>query len=183
MISPPMFRPLTVLAQLHIEENDLHSEDEWKMGGNMRPPPEAPLVERRWSGECWPTISWGYTLSPLRGSTALYWDLPTLTKKTPKKKQEAEEEEGKGGVTWYITWRLSLNMVSGSGGTSAFRSTMAPVSTLAVFAALSVLFAPAGAEIRSAVLDKQSGQLSVVEGFKEHFIAWANFTDDIKTSG
>lgn len=52
MISPPMFRPLTVLAQLHIEENDLHSEGEWKMGGNMRPPPEAPLVERRWSGEC-----------------------------------------------------------------------------------------------------------------------------------
>lgn len=78
-----------------------------------------------------------------------------------------------------------LNMASGSGGTSSFTGTMAHVSVLAVFAALTLLFAPAaaGAEIRSAVLDKQSGQLSVVEGFKENFVAWANFTDDIKTSG
>lgn len=52
MIGPPMFRPLTVLAQFHIEENDLHSEGEWKMRENMGPPPEAPLVENRWSGEC-----------------------------------------------------------------------------------------------------------------------------------
>lgn len=52
MIGPPMFRPLTVLAQLHIEENDLHSEGERKKGGNMGPPPEVPLVENRWSGEC-----------------------------------------------------------------------------------------------------------------------------------
>ncbi|XP_075889291.1 putative phospholipase B-like 2 [Nelusetta ayraudi] len=74
-------------------------------------------------------------------------------------------------------------MASGSAGTAAFRGTMAPVSIPAVFAALTLLFAPAAAEITSAVLDKQSGQLSVVEGFKEHFVAWANFTDDIKTSG
>uniref|UniRef100_A0A1A8FFZ3 Phospholipase B-like n=1 Tax=Nothobranchius korthausae TaxID=1143690 RepID=A0A1A8FFZ3_9TELE len=40
-----------------------------------------------------------------------------------------------------------------------------------------------GAEIRTAVLDKQSGQLSVVLGFREDFVAWANFTDDIETSG
>lgn len=105
MISPPMFRPLTVLAQLHIEENDLHSEDEWKMGGNMRPPPEAPLVERRWSGECWPTISWGYTLSPLRGSTALYWDLPTLTKKNTK-------EETGGGRGRREGWRHMIYHVT-----------------------------------------------------------------------
>lgn len=76
-----------------------------------------------------------------------------------------------------------LNMASGPAATSVFRGTMAPVSIPAVFAALTLLFAPAAAEIRSAVLDKQSGQLSVVEGFKEHFVAWANFTDDIKTSG
>ncbi|AWP07016.1 putative RNA-binding protein 19 isoform 3 [Scophthalmus maximus] len=39
------------------------------------------------------------------------------------------------------------------------------------------------AEIRTAVLDKQSGQLSVLEGFREDFVAWANFTDDIAKSG
>lgn len=43
--------------------------------------------------------------------------------------------------------------------------------------------APVDADIRSAVFDKQSGQLSLVEGFREDFVAWANFTDDIKTSG
>lgn len=47
-----MFRPLAVLAQLHIEENDFDSEGERKMGGNMGPPSEVPLVENRWSGEC-----------------------------------------------------------------------------------------------------------------------------------
>ncbi|KAG7490568.1 hypothetical protein JOB18_038353 [Solea senegalensis] len=40
-----------------------------------------------------------------------------------------------------------------------------------------------GGEIQSAVIDKQSGQLSVVDGFREDFVAWANFTDDIETSG
>lgn len=37
-------------------------------------------------------------------------------------------------------------------------------------------------EIRTAVVDK-TGQLSVLEGFKDDFVAWANFTDDIKSSG
>lgn len=40
-----------------------------------------------------------------------------------------------------------------------------------------------GAEIRTAVIDKQSGQLSVIEGYRADFVAWANFTDDIETSG
>lgn len=40
-----------------------------------------------------------------------------------------------------------------------------------------------GAEIRTAVLDEQSGQLSVVDGFQEDFVAWANFTDHITTTG
>lgn len=53
----------------------------------------------------------------------------------------------------------------------------------ALFVALSLLCRPASAEIRSVVLDEQSDQLSVVEGLKEDFVAWANFTDDIKTSG
>ncbi|KAM3610637.1 uncharacterized protein V6R79_006785 [Siganus canaliculatus] len=39
------------------------------------------------------------------------------------------------------------------------------------------------AEIRSAVFDKQTGQLTVVEGYRADFVAWGNFTDDIKTSG
>lgn len=39
------------------------------------------------------------------------------------------------------------------------------------------------AEIRTAVIDKQTGKLSVLEGFREDFVAWANFTDEIKTSG
>lgn len=39
------------------------------------------------------------------------------------------------------------------------------------------------AEIHSAVLDKQTGQLSLEEGFRDDYVAWANFTDDIKNSG
>lgn len=38
-------------------------------------------------------------------------------------------------------------------------------------------------DIRTAVIDKRTGQLSVLEGFQEDFVAWANFTDDIKQSG
>lgn len=38
-------------------------------------------------------------------------------------------------------------------------------------------------EIRTAVIDKQTGQLSVLEGYQEDFVAWANFTDDIIKSG
>uniref|UniRef100_A0A0S7G278 Phospholipase B-like n=2 Tax=Poeciliopsis prolifica TaxID=188132 RepID=A0A0S7G278_9TELE len=43
--------------------------------------------------------------------------------------------------------------------------------------------ASAGAEIRTAIIDKQSGQLSVVKGYQEDYVAWANFTDDINTTG
>ncbi|XP_076007165.1 putative phospholipase B-like 2 [Genypterus blacodes] len=39
------------------------------------------------------------------------------------------------------------------------------------------------AEIRTAVIDKQTGHLSVLKGYREDFVAWANFTDDITTSG
>ncbi|KAF3695837.1 putative phospholipase B-like 2 [Channa argus] len=39
------------------------------------------------------------------------------------------------------------------------------------------------ADIQSAVIDKKTGQLSVLEGYQEDFVAWANFSDDIKTSG
>ena len=39
------------------------------------------------------------------------------------------------------------------------------------------------AEIHTAIIDKKTGLLSVVEGYKDDFVAWANFTDDIKNSG
>uniref|UniRef100_A0AAV2MRD7 RRM domain-containing protein n=1 Tax=Knipowitschia caucasica TaxID=637954 RepID=A0AAV2MRD7_KNICA len=38
-------------------------------------------------------------------------------------------------------------------------------------------------EILEVVIDKQSGQLVVVDGFRKDFVAWANFTDSIKTTG
>lgn len=49
---------------------------------------------------------------------------------------------------------------------------------LFVFSSFSV-----GSEIRSAVIDNESSQLTVVNGYREDFIAWANFTDAIKTTG
>ena len=57
------------------------------------------------------------------------------------------------------------------------------VTLLKILATLFLVFAPIRAEIRSAVLDEQSGQLTVIEGYREDFVAWANFTDDIKTTG
>ncbi|CAG08547.1 unnamed protein product, partial [Tetraodon nigroviridis] len=36
---------------------------------------------------------------------------------------------------------------------------------------------------RSAVINKQTGQLSVVDGYREDFVAFANFSDNIKISG
>lgn len=56
-------------------------------------------------------------------------------------------------------------------------------SVSTVLAVLCFLCAPGRAEIRTAVIDKQTGQLSVVEEYREDFVAWANFTDDIKKSG
>lgn len=40
-----------------------------------------------------------------------------------------------------------------------------------------------GAVIQSAVIDKQTGKLSLVEGYHPDYVAWANFTDDISNSG
>ncbi|XP_035514856.1 putative phospholipase B-like 2 [Morone saxatilis] len=70
-----------------------------------------------------------------------------------------------------------LNKTSAVGGFSMV------LNVLAVLSGLCLLFTSVGAEIRSAVIDKQTGQLSVVDGYREGFVAWANFTDDIKTSG
>lgn len=54
---------------------------------------------------------------------------------------------------------------------------------LTVSCFLPVLNNLAGAEVQTAVIDKITGQLSLVEGYREDFVAWANFTDDIQTSG
>ncbi|XP_070821410.1 putative phospholipase B-like 2 [Chaetodon trifascialis] len=56
-------------------------------------------------------------------------------------------------------------------------------NVLAVLSTLCFMCASVRAEIRTAVIDKQTGKLSVLEGYREDFVAWANFTDDIKTSG
>lgn len=84
----------------------------------------------------------------------------------------------------YHMTSTALNMAPESGrNTTVFSRAMAPGSFLAVFAALSLLCGLAVAQIKSVVVDKQSGRLSVVEGWREDFVAWANFTDDIQTSG
>lgn len=104
----------------------------------------------------------------------------------------AEEERGAGiggsplgaVVSHYISRdKYALNMASEREENTGFSRTMALVNVLAVFAALSLVCGPASAEIKSVVLDKQSNRLSVVEGLKEDFVAWANFTDDIEISG
>lgn len=38
-------------------------------------------------------------------------------------------------------------------------------------------------EIQTAVIDEKTGQLSLIEGYRDDYVAWANFTDDIKNSG
>ncbi|XP_068167042.1 putative phospholipase B-like 2 [Antennarius striatus] len=53
----------------------------------------------------------------------------------------------------------------------------------ALFSGLLFVCVSVRAEIRSAVIDKQTGQLTVVEGYQDDFVAWVNFTDDIKKSG
>lgn len=57
------------------------------------------------------------------------------------------------------------------------------VDVLALLSGLCFLCCPVKAEIRTAIIDKQTGQLSVIEGYREDFVAWANFTDDIQASG
>lgn len=103
---------------------------------------------------------------------------------TPKKKEDATGKSAIGLVS-HDTSRdnYALNMASGRGENTGFGRTMARGNFLVLFAVLTMLCGDASAEIRSVVLDKQSGQLFVMDGLKEDFVAWANFTDDIKASG
>ncbi|XP_062310683.1 putative phospholipase B-like 2 [Osmerus eperlanus] len=55
---------------------------------------------------------------------------------------------------------------------------------LAVF--LHVLFISCSsikAEISTIVLDEKTGQLTILEGYRDDYVAWANFNDDIEHSG
>lgn len=56
-------------------------------------------------------------------------------------------------------------------------------SVLVILSGLFSEFSLVHAEIRSAVINKQNGQLSVVTGYREDFVAFANFSDNIKISG
>lgn len=116
---------------------------------------------------------------PLRGSIATLWVLPASDVNAVEEKGAAEARSASG-------WRhVTLFPKQGSNKRKGLQSTrtMAVGSFLAAFAAVSLLWGPARAQIRSVVLDKQSGRLSVVEGLREDFVAWANFTDDVHTSG
>lgn len=68
-------------------------------------------------------------------------------------------------------------------GADSVRSFTEVLDLLKMFLLLVCMFTAVRAEIRTAVIDKQTGQLSVIEGYQEDFVAWANFTDDIETSG
>ncbi|KAM9743645.1 putative phospholipase B-like 2 [Menidia menidia] len=74
-------------------------------------------------------------------------------------------------------------MASGQNEPSASKRSVAVLKVLIRFVVVSFFCTSCRAEIQTAIIDKQSGQLSVVEGFQEDFVAWANFSDDIKTTG
>ncbi|TNN43272.1 putative phospholipase B-like 2 [Liparis tanakae] len=54
---------------------------------------------------------------------------------------------------------------------------------LALGSVLALFVACVRADVRTALLDERTGKLSLVEGYRDDFVAWANFTDDITTSG
>ncbi|MGH0142336.1 UNVERIFIED_CONTAM: hypothetical protein FKN15_039231 [Acipenser sinensis] len=56
-------------------------------------------------------------------------------------------------------------------------------STVFVCLTLSALLTRVQTQISSVVLDKQTGQLKVTSELDPDFIAWANFTDQIKQTG
>ncbi|XP_051888321.1 putative phospholipase B-like 2 [Pristis pectinata] len=57
------------------------------------------------------------------------------------------------------------------------------LSSLLLVAAAAVPLAAPETLHRSVVLDKHSGRLKVVQGLRRDGVAWANFTDNIKTTG
>ena len=81
-------------------------------------------------------------------------------------------------VTIIITWLRLVNM--------AFRQRRTATrskSFLSVFLVFLFFYCPVEAAISSAFIDQQTGELSISEGYRDDFVAWANFTNDIEKSG
>lgn len=96
--------------------------------------------------------------------------------------------ESSDAVTWLVTSVVMwphLNMAARRNKTSAGHrvSMVLALNVVAVLVGSCFLCDSVEAEVRTAVLDKQTGKLSVLEGYQEDFVAWGNFTDDIDTSG
>lgn len=85
---------------------------------------------------------------------------------------------GRGVIMWFFSVNMAPRCRTLTEG-----SYTAVLNVSVILYVWCFICVPARAEIRSAVVNKQSGQLSVLEGFHQDFVAWANFTDDINTSG
>lgn len=78
---------------------------------------------------------------------------------------------------------LHVNMATARNGTFALGGFPSLFSILVILSGLSSVFSLVHSEIRSAVINKQNGQLSVISGYREDFVAFANFSNNIKISG
>lgn len=78
---------------------------------------------------------------------------------------------------------LRVNMATARNRMIAVGGFPSLFSVLLILSGLSSMFSFVHAEIRSAVINKQNGQLSVIDGYREDFVAFANFSDNIKISG
>lgn len=83
----------------------------------------------------------------------------------------------------YDHMTLRVNMATARNRMIAVRGFPSLFSVLVILSGLFSMFSLVHAEIRSAVINKQNGQLSVIDGYQEDFVAFANFSDNIKISG
>lgn len=80
-------------------------------------------------------------------------------------------------MTLHVDMATARNRMMAVGGFPSLSS------VLFILFGLSSVFSFVHAEVRSAVINKQNGQLSVINGYREDFVAFANFSDNIKISG
>lgn len=83
----------------------------------------------------------------------------------------------------YDHMTLHVEMATATNRMIAVRGFPSLFSVLVILSGLFSMFSVVHAEIRSAVINKQNGQLSVIDGYQEDFIAFAKFSDNIKISG
>lgn len=76
-----------------------------------------------------------------------------------------------------------VNMAAARKRGVAFGGFPSFLNILVILSSLCSAFSLVRAETRSAVINEQSGQLSVVDGYREDFVAVAKFSDEIKTTG